>query len=115
MGMELLYSLGLSLILTLALELCFGYFCKIRDKKDIVLLVFVNILTNPFVVMSDYLIVHYSHINRIAVVILLELMAILTEGYYYKTYGKAYRRPILFALCANLFSYGIGQLLNTLL
>ncbi len=113
--MELLYSMGLSLILTLVLELCFGYLCRIRDKKDIVLLVLVNIITNPLVVMSYYMIVHYSHINRIAVVMVLELMAILTEGYYYKTYGNVFRRPILFALFANVFSYGIGQLLNTLL
>lgn len=115
MGIDLLNSLGLSLLLTLILEACLAFFFGIKDKKDIVLLVLVNILTNPLVVMSYYLVVHYSHINRIAVIIFLELMAILTEGYYYKTYGKTFRRPILFALCANLFSYGVGQLLNALL
>jgi CHASE2 domain-containing sensor protein len=114
-GMELLYSLGMSLLLTLVLELCIGYLYGIREKKDFVLLALVNILTNPLVVMSYYLVVHYSHINRIAIVIVLELSAILTEGYYYRTYGKTFSHPMLFALCANLFSFSIGQLLNTLL
>ncbi|MDF2905604.1 MAG: hypothetical protein K0R34_925 [Herbinix sp.] len=115
MGLELLYSLGSSLLLTLILEVCFSLICRIRDKKDIGLLILVNILTNPFVVMSYYLVIHYSNINRIVVVIILELLAILTEGYYYKTYGKTFRHPMIFALGANLFSFCIGQMLNILL
>ena len=113
--MELLYSLGMSLFLTLVLELCTGYLCGIRGKKDFVLLALVNILTNPFVVMSYYLVIHYSHMNRLAIVGILELGAILTEGYYFRTYGRTFTHPMLFALCANLFSFSIGQLLNILL
>ncbi len=112
--MELLYSLGMSLFLTLVLEWFIGYLCGIRDKMDFVLLTLVNILTNPLVVMSYYLVVHYSHMNRIVIIVVLEVMAILTEGYYYKTYGKTFSRPLLFALSANSFSFCIGQLLNTL-
>ena len=113
--MELLYSLGMSLLLTLVLELGTGYLYGIREKKDIVLLTLVNILTNPLVVLSYYLVVHYSNMNRIAIVIVLEVMAIITEGYYYRTYGKTFTHPMLFALCANIFSFSIGQLLNILL
>jgi hypothetical protein len=115
MGMELLQSLGLSLLLTLILEVCFALLYRIHDKRDLGLLILVNILTNPLVVMSYYLVIHYSHLNRIAVVVVLELLAILTEGYYYRTYGKTFRRPMLFALYVNLFSFCIGQLLNILL
>ncbi len=115
MGMELLYSLGLSLLLTLVLEVSFVYLCRIRDKKDIILLIMVNILTNPLVVMSYYIAVHYGNMNRIAVVIVLELLAILTEGYYYRTYGRTFKHPFVFAVGANLFSFCIGQALNILL
>ncbi len=115
MGMELLYSLGFSLLLTLLLEEGLALFVGVRDKKDIVLIALVNVLTNPLVVMSYYLAVHYSHVNRIVVAFILEVTAVLTEGYYYRTYGKTLCRPLLFAFCANLFSYSIGQLLNILL
>ena len=115
MGMELIYSLGLSLLLTLILEVSFLFLLRVRDKKDIVLVILVNILTNPLVVMSYFIVVHYSHINRIAVVIVLELLAIITEGYYFRAYGKNFRHPMLISLGANLFSYCIGQTLNLLL
>lgn len=113
--MELLSILGISLFLTIALELCFGCLCRIRDRKDILLLILVNILTNPIVNISYYLVIHNNNWNRFIVVIVLELMAILTEGYYYRSYGRTFSRPFLFALCANLFSFGIGRLLNMII
>ena len=115
MGIELLYSLGISLILTLILEVCFLYICRIRDKKDRILLILVNILTNPLAVMSYVIVFRYSNMNPIAVVTVLELFAVLTEGHYYKAYSRTIRHPMLFSLGANLFSYSIGQLLNLLL
>ena len=79
------------------------------------LLVLVNILTNPLVVIAYFIVFHYSDWNLIATVILLELLAVLTEGYYFRTYGKTFRRPMLLALGANMFSFCIGQALKLLL
>ena len=115
MALELLYSLGVSLMLTIILEVGFFYLCGIREKKDIMLLVLVNILTNPLVVMIYFIILRYSDWNKIAVVIVLELLAVLTEGYYFKAYGKTLRRPMLLSLGTNMFSFCIGQALKLLL
>ncbi len=115
MGLELLYSLSVSLMLTIILEVGFLFCCGIREKKDVMLLILVNIITNPLVVIIYFLVLRYSDWNKIVIVILLELFAILTEGYYFRTYGKTFRRPLLLALGANMFSFCIGLALKLLL
>lgn len=115
MELDMLYSLGMSLILTLLLEVGFALIYGIRDRKDIVLLILVNILTNPLVVLSYYLIINYTVVNGLIAIVVLELMAIFTEGYYYRTYGKTFRRPLLFSVYINLFSYLTGQVLKLLI
>lgn len=111
----LLSALAVSLALTLVLET--GYFLLTgkRDRKDLLLLIMVNILTNPVVVLVYWLAALYTRINRVAVIVPLELAAVLVEGIYYKKYGRSFKRPYLFALTANVFSYGVGLLLQMLI
>ena len=111
----LLTSLALSLVLTLALETGFFLLAGKRDKKDLLLLLLVNILTNPVVVLSFWLVSLYTSWNTHIILILLELFAILTEGYYYKKYGRGFRQPFLFAVAANMFSFWIGVLIQQLI
>ena len=47
-------------------------------------------------------------------IMVLEAAAMAAEGWYYARYS-AIRRPYLFSLCANGFSYGFGLILNALL
>ena len=108
----LLSSLAISLALTVLLETGFFLLAGKRHKKDLVLLVLVNVLTNPVVVLSFWLITHYTNWNPYLSLIPLEVFAVLTEGYYYKKYGKEFRRPFLFSLAANAFSFGLGELLQ---
>ena len=110
----LLTSLGLSLALTLVLEAGFFLLVGKRDKKDLLLLLLVNILTNPVVVLSFWLTTRYTGWNPVLVIIPLELFAVLTEGYYYKKYGQSFKHPFLFSLAANAFSFGVGQLIQLL-
>jgi len=105
------YSLVVSLILTIILETGFFLIVGKRNKKDLLLVVFVNILTNPIVVSLYWLAFFYTGWNRAAVTAALELFAVLTEGYYYKKYGKGFKYPYLFSIAANAFSYGTGVLL----
>ena len=118
MNQALIISLALSLLLTVALEI--GFFtiargCRHtahRDKKDFLLVVLVNVLTNPVVALLYWLTAMYAKWNTIIVLIPLELFAILTEGYYYKKYGSGFRRPYLFSIAANVFSFGTGLLIQ---
>jgi len=111
----LLSALAVSLAMTLVLEV--GYFLLTgkRDKKDLLLVVMVNILTNPVVVLTYWLVALYTNWNLIVVIIPLELLAVFVEGFHYKKYGNAFKRPYRFSLAANVFSYGMGLLIQMLI
>jgi len=115
MSGTLLGSLGLSLLLTLVLETGFFLLTGKRGRRDLLLVVLVNVLTNPVVVLAYWLIVFYTSLNHVIMKAVLELAAVLAEGYYYKKYGQAFQRPFLFSFAANAFSFGIGLLLQQLL
>jgi len=112
MSTVIITSLIISLLLTLILEVGFFFACGKRNKKDILLVILVNIFTNPLVVLSFWLTHMFTGWNTFFVVIPMEIFAILVEGRYYKVYGNDFKRPYLFSLCANVFSYGTGLLIQ---
>jgi len=107
-------SLVISLILTVALESGFFLLTGKRDKKDLLLLVLVNVVTNPVVVLLYLLASFYTDWNLILVLIPLEIFAILFEGYCYNKYGREFKRPYVFSAAANIFSYWMGVLIQFL-
>ena len=112
MSGELLTALTVSLISTVALEAGFFLLAGKRNKKDLLLTVMVNIITNPAVVLLYWLAVLYTGWNRIVIKIPLELFAVFTEGYYYRKYGRDFKHPYLFSIATNAFSFGIGLLIQ---
>ena len=112
----LLTALASSLLWTLALELGF-YLCSrccVRRRvigRDVLLVVLVNVLTNPAVVLLYWLAMWYTGLPRIAVIVVLEISAVLIEGRHYRMRSRDLRRPMLFSIAANALSYGIGTLL----
>ena len=115
MNLTLPLSLALSLVLTILFEAGFFLLAGKRNRKDLLLLLLVNVLTNPVVVLLFWLAVFYLDWNTYVVLVPLELFAVLTEGYYYKKYGLSFRRPYLFSLLANAISFGMGELIQLLL
>jgi len=111
----LINSLALSLVLTILLEAGFFLFIGKRDKKDLLLLLLVNVITNPIVVLSFWLAALYTDWNMLIVLIPLEFFAVFAEGYYYKKHGRSFRRPFLFSLAANTVSFGTGVLIQQIL
>ena len=107
----LLPTFALSLGLTLILETAVALLCRLHGR-DILLLILVNILTNPAVVYLDMLCGTLLPGGNDLWQIPLEAAAILVEGWCYARYARTVRRPWMFALVANLFSYGCGLLLN---
>lgn len=108
-------SLAASLVLTVVLELSFLAALGVRERKDLALVVLVNVLTNPAVVLLHFLAVYRAGWNRVPVTIVLEAAAVLVEAHYYRRCGKAIHRPLLCALSANLFSYTMGFIINFLI
>ncbi|MCL2671849.1 MAG: hypothetical protein FWF10_07420 [Clostridiales bacterium] len=108
----LIQSLLLSLGLTLVFEVAFFFSVGKRNRRDLLLLVLVNIITNPLVVLLFWLNSYYTRWNVVLVTAVLELLAFAAEGVYYKRYGQDFRRPFLFSLAANAVSYGLGLVLQ---
>lgn len=109
--MILLRSLAISLALTLVLELLFALVWGVR-KKGLLLVALMNILTNPAVVTLHFLCTSLLGWVGFLPVLILEAAAILVEGFCCR---GMIQKPWLFALCINLFSYGVGELLQLLI
>lgn len=117
--LDLLYSLFVSLLLTLLLELGFALLWsirtpKLRSKRELTLVVLVNCLTNPVVVLLANTALAHWHWGALWLLPVLELCAILVEWLCYRACSETLRRPFLFSLCANLFSVLMGFALNLL-
>ena len=114
----MIVSLVVSLAMTLVLEV--GFFLIVRsikgklDKKDLLLVIMVNILTNPAVVLLYWLSILYTAVNYAIITVPLEIFAMLIEGYIYKKYGGFFKYPYAFSFGANVFSFGIGLLLQAI-
>lgn len=106
----LLPALAISLALTLLLEGLFGLIWGIKGKRDWILLLLVNVVTNPIVVT-----LHYCVSTFWGFTIVLEVFAVVAEWLAYRKWGRSTSPALLFSLCANCFSYFSGLLINFVL
>jgi len=120
-SIALLTALSISLGLTVLFEVGFFYisgfieFFRVagkRDKKDLLLVILVNTLTNPIVVLLYWIAYFNTNWNPVIILLPLEFFAILTEGFIYSRYALTIRRPFLFSFAANVFSFSMGFLLQ---
>lgn len=109
--LQLLPTFAISLGLTLLLELLLARLCRLQGR-DYLLVILVNILTNPAVVYLDMVCGALLPNGRDLWQIPLEAAAIATEGFCYARFARSVRRPWMFSLVANLFSYGCGLLIS---
>ena len=102
------------LLITIIIEVITGLIIGIRDKKDILNIVLVNILTNPVVVSVPVLILLvWGPTARWISLAVLEILTVVVEGFiYFKVLKYRKINGFLVSLILNLASYGIGELLN---
>lgn len=101
---------------TIVIELIMSLLLGMRNKKDILNVIFVNIMTNPLVVSILMYITYNRLFNTTISIIILEILVILTEGFTYKkvlTFDKI--NPYVLSLILNISSYFIGGLLNNII
>ena len=106
----MLIPLLTSLVLTLILEGLFGLIWGVKGRRDWLLLLLVNVVTNPIVNVLYHLLR-----SGWAFVAVLEVAAVAAEWLAYRRWGKTVRPAFLFALCANCFSFFGGLLLQVLI
>ena len=103
-----------SLICTITIEITIGLILKIRNKRDIINIVLVNILTNPLVTsIPIFILLKYGSFYSKIIFVILEIFALFVEGFIYKIYFK-YKKinPFIISLILNSFSYIIGEIIN---
>lgn len=110
----MLKILAVSLLLTLIFEEGFALLWGIRGRRELGLVALVNCLTNPPVVLLYYTAAGFWHWNAVLVTAVLEAAAVVVEWRCYRAFSGQVKEPFLFALLANLFSYGIGCVINSL-
>ena len=108
----MLAVLGVSLVLTLVLEEGFALAWGLRGRRELALVALVNCLTNPPVVLLYNTAVWLLGWNPLLVTAALESAAVLVEWWCYRTYSEQVKRPFVFALLINLFSYSAGCIVN---
>lgn len=107
---RLFSALAVSLLLTLLLEGLFGLIWGVKGKRDWLLLLAVNVVTNPIVVT-----LHYCVSSFWGFTLFLELAAVAAEWLAYRRWGRTTSPALLFSLCANCFSYFSGVIINILM
>ena len=102
------------LLITIIIEIIFALLLKIRDKKDILNILLVNIVTNPLVVSVPVLFnVVYGLFERNICLLILEILAVLLEGIVYKKYLNFKKiNPFILSILLNLSSYLVGEIIN---
>lgn len=101
---------------TIVIELIMSLLLGIRNKKDILNVILVNIMTNPLIVSILMYITYNRLFNTTISIIILEILVVLTEGFTYKkvlTFDKI--NPYVLSLILNITSYFIGGLLNNII
>ena len=99
-----------SLFLTQLFELPFAWLWGAKNK-DLLVVLLMNILTNPLVVMW-----HHStwELGFLISTVLPELAAIVTEAILLRKFTKNTPYPVLLGIMINLFSYSAGVVLTFL-
>lgn len=115
--MNIPYIMLRSLLFTIIIEVTIAYIFKIRNKKDIINIILANIITNPLVVtIPIYFNFKYSIIMRWIMLIILEVLTVIFEGYVYQKYLN-YKKinPYILSTLLNITSYLIGEFLNLIM
>lgn len=110
----MLKILAVSLLLTLVFEEGFALLWGLRGKRELGLVALMNCLTNPPVVLLYHTAAGLWHWNAAMVTVVLEGLAVLVEWRCCRAFSEQVKRPFLFALLINLFSYGAGCVINLL-
>lgn len=101
------------LLVTIIIELLVALILKVKDKKDILNIILVNTMTNPLLVSLTVYITYNRIFNRIASIVILELIVVIIEGFTYKKILNFKKiNPFVLSLILNTSSYFIGEIIN---
>lgn len=115
MLMYLCEMFGVSLLLTECIEIAAAACMGVRKRRDFLLIILVNCLTNPLAVYLILLARIYGiaggGYQKAAAYIIVETLVVVTEGFVYHHYMEGNKHPFLFSMYTNGISFVIGCLI----
>jgi len=113
----MIFSLVISLILTLIIEIATSFIIGIRNKDDIEIVIVANIITNPVVVfVTNCILALNNMIVYNIVVAFMEILAVIIEAILYKDLLKYKdKSPWLISIFNNVVSFSIGVIINIIM
>lgn len=114
MQLDFVWTLLISLALTLVLETIFCFAVGLRGVRNFTVVVLVNILTNPAVVVLNNLLSRSGSLPPALIIAILELAAVIVEALYYRSCGDNIKHPFALSFGANAFSFFTVLFINHL-
>ncbi len=106
------YCLGVTVVLEGILAFLWG----VRKRADQLIVLLVNVLTNPLLVSLGYLILfRFGRTAYYAATAVMEITVVFVEGRVYKGFLTQQKHPFLLSLFLNAGSFLIGLGLNYLI
>lgn len=100
--------LGMSILLEMGVALLAG----IRGRKNLLIVALVQIMTNPLAVLAMLWCMFNLRWHHAAYELSIECVVVIVEWLIYKKFLTSLKRPFVFSLAANYFSYSFGIVLN---
>ena len=108
----MLYCLGLTIVIEGALAFLWG----VRKAADQLIVLLVNVLTNPLLVSVGYLILlRFGMAGYNIATAVMEVSVVFVEGLIYRKFLTNQKHPLLLSLFLNAGSFLIGLGLNYLI
>ena len=115
MFIDVFQMFAVSLGATIVLEALVMFLLREQYKKNLLLLVLVNILTNPAVVYLSYVGKYYTGLSDVLIQFPIEIVVVIVEVKIYTWFSKdenwLIKNPVLLGILANVFSWSIGLLM----
>ena len=94
------------LFLTLLFECAAAYLFGVRNRKDQLLVILVNIVTNPVLVLFCLLLMYYLNIGKAYLItyLILEPIVVYVEYRFYQKYLQTRKDPLLLSVLLNVIS-----------
>lgn len=110
----MIFSLIVSLCLTIIIELAISFELGIKNKEDLKVVLWVNIFTNPIVVyIANCIKLLNNDLIYNIIVIIMEVIVVIVEYGLYKKYleykGKP---PLLISSVNNIISFSLGIIIS---
>lgn len=106
---------AVSLGATLVLEALVMIFLREHSKKNILLLLLVNLLTNPMAVYLAFVGEYLTDLPDVLIQLPIEVLVVLVEVGIYIWFSKdenwTIKKPVLLGILANMFSWSIGLMM----